>query len=78
LKQAKYFDDSGTCDVFFDKGEKGDIISYMVVDGAWDKPKTVEFFRQLGNKIAKLVGGKPLTVKLLDTNRAARKEFTIE
>jgi hypothetical protein len=78
LKQAKYFDGSAPCDISLDKGENGSVVSYVVVKGAWDRPETVKFYRELSGKVADAVGGKPLTVRLIDADLTPQKEFTVE
>jgi len=78
LKTTKYFDASGPSDVFFDKGDKGPILSFVVAEGAWDKPETVKFYRQLSDRVAKEINAKPLTIKLIDAKLKPQKEFTIE
>ena len=70
LQKAGYFDGSAPCDVHLDRGDKGPVVSFVVTRGTWDKPEKVKFYRQLGGEVAGAVGGKPLTVRFIDSDLA--------
>jgi hypothetical protein len=63
--------------VLLSKGTAGTIVSFVVNDGAWDHPVTIYTFEEIGRRIAPAIGGFPIKVRLIDSERAVRKELTV-
>jgi hypothetical protein len=59
------------------KGTAGTIVSFVVNEGAWDHPATVYSFEEIGRRIAPVVGGFPIQLRLIDAERALRRELTV-
>jgi hypothetical protein len=66
LVDAGYFDDTVPVEVLI-TGRAGDRqISFPGAEGMWDDVSNVDYMRDLAEYIAPSIGGKPLTVLLLD------------
>ncbi len=76
LKSSGYFSDKGTS-VFLSKSQGGVIVSFVVQEGAWDKPEMVSGFAEVGREIAPKVGGFPIKVRLINSDRDVKKELTV-
>jgi hypothetical protein len=68
LKTDGYFTDKGT-NVILVKGAGGTKIQFVVKDGIWNQVPMVEGFEIVGQQIAASVGGLPIEVDLLNTDR---------
>ena len=77
LKSHGYFCDRGVT-VLLDKGTGYAAISFVVTDGAWDKPGLVCWFEDIAKEVAPAVGGLPVQLHLLDTSRYVKKSLTVE
>ena len=75
LKAAEYFTDQGTS-VELSKGGRT-AISFVVNDGAWERPEIVGAFVRLVRRAAASVGGLPITVRLLDPNMEPHREAAV-
>lgn len=53
-------------------------ISFVVKEGAWDEPSTVEALQTLAAQAAESIGGKPITLRLLDVNGKEKKRIAID
>jgi hypothetical protein len=76
LVRIGFLNDRGTT-VLLSKGTAGTIVSFVVNDGGWDHPVTVYTFEEIGRRIAPAIGGFPIKVRLIDSERAVRKELTV-
>ena len=76
LKSSGYFSDKGAS-VFLSRGQGGTIVSFVVQEGAWDKPEMVSGFEEVGREIAPKVGGFPIKVRLINSDRDVKKELTV-
>jgi hypothetical protein len=75
LRAAGYFTDSGFS-VALLKGE-GTVISFVVQEGAWDRPEAVATLERLARRVAPSTGGLPIQLRLLDRDMETRKEVAI-
>jgi hypothetical protein len=78
LEEVGYFTNKHRASVFLSKNDKRTTISFVIGNNGWDDPKTIAAFRQLGNEIAPAVGGKPLTLRLMDANADVKRELPIK
>lgn len=76
LKQSGFFTDKGTS-VILNKEQNKRTLSFVVKDGAWDQPATVSLFDEVGRQVAPTVGGLPVQVRLLNTDRDVKEESTV-
>jgi hypothetical protein len=78
LKREGYFDDITPTSVFIAGRPGAREISFLADEGAWDDEANVEWARDMGELIAPAIGGKPLTVRMLDLNLNEEKRLQIE
>lgn len=76
LKSIGYFNDKGVT-VLLSKGKGGTMVSFAVKEGAWDSPQLVSNFEEIGREIAPAVGGFPIRVRLMNSQRQPKKEMTV-
>jgi hypothetical protein len=76
LKADGFFTDRGVA-VIVGKGKDGTSMSFPVPDGAWNTPATVAGFEEVGREMAPLLGGYPIKVRLVDTDRDVKKEVVV-
>ena len=76
LKVADYFQDRGVT-VLLSKGSNGTVISYVVLDGVWDKPDMVSDFETLTRGVASTVGGLPINIQLMNLTQTVEKEEVV-
>lgn len=75
LKGAGFFKDRGSL-VLYSRDSKGAVVSFLVKETGWKDPRVSEQFHLLGFMMSRTVKP-PLKVRLLDMNRAVKKEFSI-
>ncbi|MBV9760361.1 MAG: hypothetical protein JO340_07355 [Acidobacteriaceae bacterium] len=73
LKQIGYLKDRGVS-VSLAKGTEGAIVSFVVKRDAWKDPNVVSQFEEIGREVAPAVGGFPIRVRLLNTDREVQEE----
>jgi hypothetical protein len=76
LQAIGFFTDRGTS-VLLWMGGGPTIISFVVSDGAWDKPDAISNYTEIGRRVAGSVGGFPVQVHLTDTSRIIRKKMNV-
>jgi len=76
LKSEGYFQDRGV-EAILSKNDSVTAVSFIVKDGTWNRPASVLAFEEIGRKIAPVIGGFPITVRLLDTSRDIKKEVVV-
>lgn len=76
LKSDGYFTDQGVT-VLLDKEASGTTISYVVKDNAWNQPGIVAKFDEVTREVASSVGGLPLNVQLMNTDKTVEKTSTV-
>ena len=76
LKASGYFSDRGA-DVFLARRAEGTSLSFIVKEGSWDDPATVELFEVMGQHLAPKVGGFPLRVRMMDKRRQVKADSVV-
>jgi hypothetical protein len=76
LKSDGYFQDRGVT-VLLAKGTNGTVISFVVQDGVWSQPGTLSSFEEVGREVAPSVGGLPVQVHLVNSNKDVEKSSTV-
>lgn len=76
LKTDGYFQDSGVT-VLLDKETSGTTISYVVQDNSWNQPGIVAKFDEVTREVASSVGGLPLNVQLVNSEKTVEKTSTV-
>jgi len=77
LQEVGFFGQGRKVDVLLKKGDGGTVVSFVVAPEGWVHAGNEEVFRLIGAAIAPSVGGKPLTVHLLDDKLNVKKEIAI-
>lgn len=75
LQTAGFFVDRGAS-VVLSQGD-GTGISFVLDEGAWERPEAAAGFERLVRQIAASVGGLPIQVRLLNPRMEPRKEWTV-
>jgi hypothetical protein len=75
LKNIGYFSDHGV-NVFLSRDKNGPVVSFVVKDGAWNKPDKVIAFEEIGANLAPLLHAAPLRVRMIDTSREIKEDLT--
>jgi hypothetical protein len=78
LETEGYFDGTTPRDVLISGKAGAREISFFVGEGGWEDESYVEAGRAMAERIAPAIGGKPLTVRLLDENGNEKKRLQIE
>ena len=76
LKTIGYLSDKGVA-VFLAKDQSGTTVSFVVRDGFWDEPGAMSNFEEIGRDIAPSVGGYPIHIRLLNSQKQVEKESVI-
>jgi hypothetical protein len=76
LKGIGFMTDQGS-GVVLAKGGAGTVVSFVMADGAWDRPDAISRFGEIGRRIADSIGGFPFKVRLLDQKLAVRRELAV-
>jgi hypothetical protein len=76
LQSTGFFNDRGTS-VLLWMGGGPTIVSFIVSDGAWDRPNTISNYTEIGRRVAASVGGFPIQVHLVDAGRVVRKKMNV-
>ncbi|HEX4022104.1 MAG TPA: hypothetical protein VHX63_13240 [Acidobacteriaceae bacterium] len=77
LKSTGYFEGKGS-DVFLSKHKDGTALSFVVSDGAWNKPAIVSDFEKITRQAAPSVGGLPIKVRLVNTSLEIKKDQMVQ
>jgi hypothetical protein len=77
LKADGYFQDKGVS-VLLHKGSDGTILSFVVQDGIWDDQAMVAKYQSVAKSLAPVIGGTPITLRLLDGTTAVKKEVIVQ
>ena len=76
LKESGYFSDRGA-DVFFARKAEGTSLSFIVKEGSWNDPTTVELFEITGEQLAAKIGGFPLHVRMMNKQRQVKVDSVV-
>ena len=78
LTRGGYFDGTVAAEVWI-AGQPGKrVISFVGAEGAWDDPVNVDYMRELTEYIVADIGGKPVTVLLLDGRLYEKKRCRLD
>ena len=78
LTRGRYFDDTVATEVWI-AGQPGKReISFVGAEGAWDDPVNVDYIHELTEYIVADIGGKPVTVLLLDERLYEKKRCRLD
>lgn len=79
LKQVGYFDGKAPAEVLLKKDAKeGRVLSFVMPEGSWDQAEQQAAVKTLADALAPTIGGKPLTVRMIDKQLNTKKEFKVE
>jgi hypothetical protein len=76
LKNIGYFRDAGVV-VLLSKKPPGASVTFVVRDGAWNQPRMVSAFEEIGREVAPAVGGFPIKIRLANSSRDTMKEMVV-
>ena len=76
LKKDGFFQDRGVT-VLIDKGTGGTVISFVVQDGYWNEAGVLPSFEEIAREVAASVGGLPVQVHLVDSNKTVEKATAV-
>lgn len=76
LKSTGYLADRGVT-VFLTKGSDGNIVSFVIKEGLWNRPGIISQFEEVGREVAPSVGGFPIRVRLISATREIKQESTV-
>jgi hypothetical protein len=76
LKQSGFLTDHGVS-VFLAKSKDGAVISYVTKDGAWNDTAMVSSFEEVTRQAAPSVGGFPVQIRLMNTEKEVKKQSTV-
>ena len=76
LRGTGFFNDRGTS-VLLWRGGGPSIISFVVSNGAWQRPDAITNYTEIGRRVANSVGGLPLEVHLVDPGRVIRRKMNV-
>ena len=76
LKGIGFMTDQGA-GVVLAKGASGTVVSFVLAEGAWDRPDAISNFGEIGRRVADSVGGFPFKVRLVDQKLAVRRELAV-
>src|SRR5688572_18704423 len=75
LKEVGYFAGTEERDILVRKENGKTTVSFVIKDDAdWDRPDVLADFRTMGHRLATVVGGPPLTIRLVDGQLNTKKE----
>jgi hypothetical protein len=78
LRDAGYFDGTAPSGVLIAGKAGGREISFIVGEGVWDDESWMNYVREVAEYVAPAIGGRPLTVRILDENLNEKKRFQVE
>jgi hypothetical protein len=76
LKSSGFLQDRGAS-VFLSKGNGETAISFVLAEGAWDKPQNVAVFEVLVRQAAGSLGGLPIKLRLVNSRLDLEKEVQV-
>ena len=78
LKKEGIFGESNAATVVLSGTGENTAIGFVVADGGWDKDQTVLVLRGVIDQVAPSVGGKPITLRILNRDLEEKKRIRIE
>ena len=77
LQSVGFFAGKGN-DVFLSRHKDGTALSFVVSDGAWDRPAIVDDFEKITRAAAPSVGGLPIRFRLINTSLEIKKDQMLQ
>jgi hypothetical protein len=77
LQSVGYFEGKGS-DVFLSKHKDGTALSFVISDGAWNRPAVVDDFEKITRQAAPSVGGLPIRFRLINTSLEIKKDQMVQ
>jgi hypothetical protein len=77
LQSVGFFEGKGS-DVFLSKHKDGTALSFVVSDGAWNRPVVVDDFEKITRQAAPSVGGLPIRFHLINTSLEIKKDQMVQ
>ena len=77
LQSAGYPQDHRSTILFSKTKEGTTSVGFVVADGIWSHPEMVTAFENFARQVAPAVGGFPIQVQLLDTQKEAQKDLNV-
>ncbi len=68
----------GEGQVILSKSKRGTVMSFPLLDEAWDRPAVLDAMRDIVRQVAPTVGGLPIRGRLTDTSNAEKVAFMVE
>jgi hypothetical protein len=76
LQRTGFFNGRGSS-VLLTTSMGDQVISFVVSDGAWDRPATVSSFEEIARRVATSIGGFPIHIRLVDTSWSIHKTVQV-
>lgn len=76
LQSTGFLNDRGSA-VMVSRASGLPVISFVVNDGAWDRPETVESFEEIGRRVAGAIGGFPIQIRLVNEAWTTQKSVVV-
>jgi hypothetical protein len=76
LENTGFFADQGMS-VLLSRNKGVPVVSFVLRDGAWDRPGSAATFEEIGRHVATSIGGFPIQVHLVDAAWTVRKSLTV-
>jgi hypothetical protein len=76
LQATGFFNDRGTS-VLLWLGGGPTVVSFVMDEGAWNHPRVISNFTEVGRRVATSVGGFPIQVQLVDAHRVVHRKMTV-
>ncbi len=77
LQLQGYFQDRGVA-AFVSKDETGATLGFVVQDGIWDNQQYIDGFERITRAISPVLGGTPIRLHLLNSNRDVKREVMVQ
>ena len=76
LHKMGFFRDQGSS-VMVSKSKSGTAVSFVAGEGTWDRADSAAAFEEMGRRVAPLLGGFPIEVRLVDAGWHVRKSLEV-
>ena len=76
LEATGFFADQGTS-ALLSRGKGLTVVSFVLEDGAWNRPGAEAAFEEIGRRVAASIGGFPLQVRLVDGGWRVQKSMVV-
>jgi hypothetical protein len=76
LEGTGFFADQGTS-VLLSRNKGLTVVSFVLNEGAWDRPGAAAAFEEIGRRVAGTVGGFPIQIHLVDAGWKVRRSMAV-